>query len=178
MAPDPFPGFSLSAQPCRPTSRGQLELRSADPLAAPRILPNSLSTEHDRQEMLEGAAFLEQLAATPAFKAVIERRILPGVDVVSNQQILDDVRQRASTVFHPVSTCRMGPDPRLSVVDARLRVHGLQRQRVIDASIFPTLTSGNINVPTLMVAEKGSAFLLSHAASQNLCNPMNTPLSQ
>ena len=160
-APDAFSGFSISAQPCRPSSRGYLALRSTDPNQPPRIVPNSLATLHDQNEMLEAALFLRKLAATPALSAVIDREILPGRDLQSRDQMLDDIRQRASTVFHPVSTCRMGVDPRQAVVDPALRVFGLQGLRVIDASVFPTLTSGNINAPTLMLAEKGADLVLA-----------------
>jgi choline dehydrogenase len=160
-APDAFSGFSISAQPCRPSSRGYLALRGADPNQPPRIVPNSLATQHDQDEMLEAAVFLRKLAATPAFSAVIEREISPGKDVQSAEQMREDIRQRASTVFHPVSTCRMGLDPQQAVVDHELRVHGLQGLRVIDASVFPTLTSGNTNAPTIMLAEKGADLVLA-----------------
>jgi choline dehydrogenase len=160
MAPDPFPGLSISVQPCRPSSRGQLRLRSSDPLAAPLIEPHCLSTEKDMLDMLQAARFIRRIAGTEAFRAVIESEISPGPGVTSDEQLARDIRERVSTVFHPVSTCRMGPDPMLSVVDARLRVHGLQNLRVIDASVFPTLTSGNTNAPTLMLAEKGADMVL------------------
>jgi choline dehydrogenase len=159
-APDTFPGFSLSAQPCRPSSRGFLELRGPDPLLAPRIVANSLATQHDRDEILEASRFLRKLAATPAFQEVIDQEILPGPAAQTEQNLMDDIAYRASTVFHPVSTCRMGPDPDLAVVDHRLRVHRVTGLRVIDASVFPTLTSGNTNAPTLMLAEKGADLLL------------------
>lgn len=161
MRPDPYAGFLLSAQPCRPTSRGHLQIRSADALEAPLIVANALSTEHDVQEMLEASTFLRTLAATPSLSAVIERETLPGAAVQSRAELLADIRERASTVFHPVSTCRMGPDPATSVVDARLQVHGLHGLRVIDASAFPAITSGNTNAPTLMLAEKGAALVLA-----------------
>jgi choline dehydrogenase len=160
-APDTFSGFSIGAQPCRPSSRGYLALRSVEPNQPPRIVPNALATQHDQDEMLEAAAFLRKLAATPAFSAVIEREIAPGPDVQSREQMLEDIRRRASTVFHPVSTCRMGTDPQQAVVDPALRVHGLQCLRVIDASVFPTLTSGNTNAPTIMLAEKGADLVLA-----------------
>jgi len=159
--PDAFAGFSLSAQPCRPESRGFLELRGTDPLLAPRIVANSLATPHDRDAMRDASRFLRSLAAAPAFQAVIDHEILPGPAVQTDEQLMADIAQRASTVFHPVSTCRMGPDPRLSVVDALLRVHGVSGLRVVDASIFPTLTSGNTNAPTLMVAEKAADLILT-----------------
>jgi choline dehydrogenase len=163
LAPDPYPGFSLSAQPCRPSSRGRLQLRSPDPMAPPRIWPNSLSTEHDIQELLEGAAFLRRLADSPAMREVIDHELLPGMAIQSRQKMIEDIRSRVSTLFHPVGSCRMGPDPLQAVVDARLRVHGLERLRVIDASVFPTLTSGNTNAPTLMLAEKGADLVLQDA---------------
>ncbi len=159
-APDAFAGFALCAQPCRPSSRGFLELRGIDPLQAPRIVPNSLATQHDRDEMLEAALFLRILAAAPALHAVIDHEILPGPAVQTHAQVMDDVAHRASTVFHPVGTCRMGPDPRQAVVDHQLRVYGLQGLRVVDASVFPTLTSGNTNAPTIMLAEKAADLVL------------------
>ena len=160
-APDAFAGLSICAQPCRPTSRGYLQVHSIDPLQPPRIVPNSLSTQHDLDEMVEAALFVRKLAATPAFAAVIEQEIAPGPQVQSRQQVMEDNARRASTVYHPVSTCRMGPDPRQAVVDAQLRVYGLQGLRVIDASVFPTLTSGNTNAPTIMLAEKGADLVLT-----------------
>ena len=160
-APDRFAGFSLSAQPCRPTSRGFLELRSPDPMQAPRIVANSLSTQGDRDDMLAATSFLRTLAAAPSLREIIDHEILPGPSVQTEQSLMDDVAQRASTVFHPVSTCRMGPDPQHAVVDPQLRVHGVSGLRVIDASVFPTLTSGNTNAPTLMLAEKGSDLVLA-----------------
>jgi len=160
MSPDPFPGFLLGFQPTRPTSRGHITLRSADPFAAPAIHPNSLSTEHDRIEMIEGSRLMRSIAATPAMQAVIEGEIVPGAGVSSDEEMLSDIRQRCSTVFHPVSTCRMGQDPEQDVVDQRLRVHGAQNLRVVDASIFPTVTSGNTNAPAMMVGEKGADLIL------------------
>ncbi|MEO8132893.1 MAG: GMC family oxidoreductase N-terminal domain-containing protein [Betaproteobacteria bacterium] len=163
LSPDTFAGFLLSAQPCRPTSRGHVQIRSADPMGLPVIVPNSLATERDIDDLLEGGALLRRLAAIPAFAAVIEEELQPGTAKQSRDQLLEDIRQRASTVFHPVSTCRMGPDPRAAVVDSRLRVHGLSCLRVIDASVFPAVTSGNTNVPVMMVAEKGAEMVLEDA---------------
>jgi choline dehydrogenase len=165
MRPDRFPGFILSAQPCRPTSRGHLQIRSADPSAPPAIVPNSLATEDDRREMLEATKLLRRLAAAPSLAAIIAAELQPGALVQSDAELAEDIRQRASTVFHPVSTCRMGPDPKDDVVDPALKVHGLQALRVVDASIFPAVTSGNTNAPTIMVAEKGADLILSDARS-------------
>jgi choline dehydrogenase len=160
MRPDTFPGFLLSAQPCRPTSRGFLEIASADPTVPPRIVPNSLSTEHDVTELIEGARLLRKLAATPALRGVIESELMPGSLVQSDTELLADIRQRASTVYHPVSTCRMGRNPETDVVDSSLQVHGVEGLRVVDASIFPSIPSGNTNAPTLMVAERGADLIL------------------
>jgi choline dehydrogenase len=167
MRPDPFPGFLLGAQPCRPTSRGYLEISSADPFAAPKIVPNSLSTEHDIREMLEGTRLLRRLAAMPSFAAVIAQEIAPGGKVETEEDLLGDIRARCSTVFHPVGTCVMGPDAEKHVVDSQLKVRGVQGLRVIDASIFPCITSGNTNAPTIMVAEKGADLVLRDARHQD-----------
>ncbi|RED52087.1 GMC family oxidoreductase [Aestuariispira insulae] len=164
MNPDPFSGFLLATQPTRPTSRGHLTLASADPDAAPRIYPNYLSTDFDIQEMLEGAAFLRRLAAAPGLADVIEAEMAPGPHIQSEEDLLADIRARSGTVFHPVSTCRMGPADQGNVVDARLRVHGLGSLRVVDASIFPTLIAGNTNAPAIMVGEKGADLVLEDQA--------------
>jgi choline dehydrogenase len=163
LKPDPFPGVLMGAQPCRPTSRGHLEIRSADPFAPPVIHPNSLANETDIREILAGSKLLRRLAQMPAMASVISEELKPGPATRSDDELLADIRARAGTVFHPVGTCQMGPDARESVVDPSLKVHGLDGLRVIDASIFPTLTSGNTNAPTLMVAEKGAEFVLRDA---------------
>lgn len=166
MNPDPFPGFLLGAQPTRPTSRGYLEIRSPDPTDAPAIHPNYLSTGNDIHELLEGARLLRTLAQTPAFARLIDSEIAPGPQVQSDEDMIADCRDRAGTVFHPACTCRMGPDPKQDVVDARLRVHGLSGLRVVDASVFPTLTSGNTNAPTIMVGEKAADMICADHSGQ------------
>ena len=160
-APDAFPGFLLSAQPCRPESRGSINIQSPRPEDAPTILPNSLSTPADKAAMLLAAQWLRKLANTSALGSIIEHEILPGPKVQSIDQMMADIYERASTVYHPVSTCRMGDHIEQAVVDSQLRVHGLVSLRVVDASIFPTLTSGNTNAPTLMVAEKAADMVLA-----------------
>jgi len=160
MNPDPFPGFLLGIQPTRPSSRGHVGLRSADPFDAPEIHPNSLSTNHDLVEMVEGCKLIRKIASSPSLQDVIEEEIAPGPAVQSDEAMLEDVRNRCSTVFHPVSTCRMGPDAQENVVDQRLRVYGVDGLRVIDTSIFPTVTSGNTNAPAIMVGEKGADMIL------------------
>ena len=159
LAPDAFPGIQLGTQPTRPTSRGHLEIASADPFEHPAIHPNYLASEHDVAEQLEGVRLMRALAASAPLAAIIEEEIRPGPHVASDEEVIADVRARAGTVYHPCSTCRMGPDPKVDVVDAGLAVHGLEHLSVVDASIFPTVTSGNTNAPVIMVAEKAAAML-------------------
>jgi len=163
LNPDPFPGFLMSFNTCRPTSRGSVHLRSPDPLASPAIAPNSLSTPEDVADVYEGARTLRRIAAAKPLAGVIEAELLPGERILADEAVLQDFRRRAGSVFHPCGTCAMGPDDTSSVVDPRLRVHGVANLRVIDASVFPAVTSGNINAPTLMVAEKASDLILEDA---------------
>jgi choline dehydrogenase len=165
LRPDPFPGFLLSFNACRPTSRGQVEIRSANPLDPPAIQPNSLSSEHDVAQVLAGTRLLRAIAATPPLSGYVAEELRPGTGTQSDVERLADFRARAGSVFHPVGTCRMGPDPAQAVVDARLRVHGLKGLRIIDASVFPTVTSGNTNAPCIMVAEKGAAMMIEDQES-------------
>ncbi len=160
MNPDPFPGLLLSAQPTRPLSRGHLEIQNADPFSAPAIHPNYLAEEFDMQELLEGSKFLRKLAATPAFQAVLEAEIQPGPDVQTDEALREDIKNRSGTVFHPIGTCRMGNTEADNVVNSKLQIYGLNNLRVVDASIFPTLTSGNTNAPVIMVAEKAADMIL------------------
>ena len=163
LNPDPFPGFLMSFNTCRPTSRGSVHLRSPDPLASPVIAPNSLSTPEDVADVYEGARMLRRISAAKPLAAVIESELLPGEAIRSDAEVLQDFRRRAGSVFHPCGTCAMGPDATGSVVDSRLRVHGVANLRVVDASIFPAVTSGNINAPTLMVAERAADLILEAA---------------
>ena len=163
LNPDPFSAFLLSHNPCRPTSRGHLALRSADPADNPAIHPNYLATQADIDDVLAGNRLLRQIATTRPLADIITEEIIPGSDIGGDEAQLADFRARADTVYHPTSTCMMGPDPNTSVVDVRLRVHGIDGLRVIDASVFPTITSGNTNAPTVMVAEKGAAMVIEDA---------------
>jgi len=163
MSPDPYAAFFVGISPCQPTSFGYLRIRSRDPMQHPEIVPNYLSTEHDVEEMLDGVRYLRKLASMPSLSAIIEEELEPGSAVQATDELLEDIRQRASSVFHPVGTCRMGPDPDGAVVNHRLQVHGLQRLRVMDTSIFPTLTSGNTNAPAVMIGEKGADLVLEDA---------------
>src|SRR5262249_52173091 len=159
LKPHPYSGFVISFQSCRPTSRGHIEIRSARPLDPPLIFPNHLSSEQDLADVPAGARLLRSIAATSPLADVIQEELEPGAGKVSDAELLQDFRERATTVYHPVSTCCMGPDPATSVVDARLRVHGVPGLRIVDASVFPSVTSGNTNTPTTMVAEKASDLI-------------------
>jgi len=159
MNPDSFSGFVLSFNPSRPSSRGRIEIRSDDPFAPPLIFTNYLSSERDLNEAVAGARLLRTIAATAPLSDVIEAQLEPARGGTSDAELLQDFRERASTCYHPVGTCRMGPDPSTAVVDARLAVHGLSGLRVVDASIFPNVTSGNTNTPTIMVAEKAADLI-------------------
>lgn len=158
--PDPFPGFFIGVQPCRPESRGRIEISAADPHAAPLIEPNYLASQNDIDQMLDGVRLVRRISEQPAIAKYIETEMQPGRDVHSEEALIADIRARSGSVFHASCTCRMGPDPARDVVDARLRVHGMEGLRVIDASVFPNVTSGNINAPTIMVAQKGAAMML------------------
>lgn len=164
LTPDPYPGFSIGLSNCRPSSRGEIMIRSANPREYPRIVANALSTEADVAEMLAAIKFVRKIAAQPAMKEFIVKEILPGPSTTSDADLIQDFRKRSGTVYHPVSTCRMGPDPSASVVDARLRVHGLDGLRVIDASIFPDNISGNTNAPSIMTGWKGAEMVLQDAS--------------
>lgn len=160
LSPDPFPGFSIGLSNCRPSSRGEIMIRSANPTVHPRITVNAYSTETDVSEMLDAVKFLRKLASMPEIADVIAEEVLPGPSITSDPDLIQDFRKRSGTVYHPVSTCRMGPDPRNSVVDPRLRVHGLSGLRVIDASIFPDNITGNTNAASIMTGWKGAEMVL------------------
>ena len=163
MRPDPWPGFLNGIGQLRPTSIGEVGIVSNDPFTYPRITPNYLSTEEDVQELLEGAKYIRAIAQTPALKEIIDSEMTPGINVASDEELIQDIRNRSDTIFHPTSTCRMGRSAADSVVDQRLRVHRVEKLRVVDASVFPTITSGNTNGPTIMVAEKAADFIIQDA---------------
>jgi choline dehydrogenase len=124
------------------------------------ISPDILS-ELGARIVIAGGRFIRRLADTPSMKRLIKETREPNLETMSDDEIVDDFRARAGTVFHPVSTCRMGIDPTMHVVDPTLKVYGVENLRVIDASVFPTLTSGNTNAPTMMLAHKGADLILS-----------------
>ncbi|MBN9243605.1 MAG: GMC family oxidoreductase N-terminal domain-containing protein [Mesorhizobium sp.] len=160
LTPDPWPGFSIGLSNCRPSSRGEIMIRTNNPRDYPKIVANALSTNSDVEEMLAAVKFVRKIASMPAMAEYIVEEILPGPSVTSDDDLIQDFRKRSGTVYHPVSTCRMGPDAARAVVDARLRVHGLEGLRVIDASVFPGNITGNTNAPTIMVGWKGAEMVL------------------
>ena len=161
IVPDSFAGFILCFQPCRPLSRGRIDIASPDIHSAPSIQPNYLSHPDDVQVALRGAQLVKRLNQTAAFRGLIKEPMAPVVDLLDDAGMIDDFRARASTCYHPVGTCVMGRDPAHSVVDANLKVHGLDGLYVVDASVFPTVTSGNTHAPTTMVAHKGADAILA-----------------
>jgi len=164
LSPDPWPGFSIGLSNCRPTSRGTINIRSADPFEHPKIIANAFSTGHDVAEMLAAVKFLRQIAAAPAFNGVIDAEVLPGPSISSDEDLIDDFRKRSGTVYHPVSTCRMGPDSSSSVVTPRLKVHGIEGLRVIDASVFPSVVAGNTNAAAIMTGWRGAEMVMEDHA--------------
>ena len=160
LTPDPWPGFSIGLSNCRPSSRGEIMIRSKNPRDYPKIVANAYSTDSDVAEMLAAVKFVRRIAAQPALAEIIEEEVLPGLSVISDEELIQDFRERSGTVYHPVSTCRMGPDPLRAVVDPRLRVHGVSGLRVIDASIFPDNISGNTNAASIMTGWKGAEIVL------------------
>jgi choline dehydrogenase len=159
MHPDPYSALMIGNQPCRPTSRGHLAIRSADPFDHPLIYPNYLSTDKDKADAVEAARAVEKIVATPAMQGLITEEVNP-ISAMSDENIVDDFRARSGTNFHASCSCMMGPDPKTAVVDETLKVHGLQGLRVIDASVFPAVTSGNTNAPAMMVGAKGADLVL------------------
>jgi len=156
--PLPYSSFTTSVCLLRPSSRGRVEIGSADPFAAPKIQPDSLSTEDDRRLMIEAFKLGRRLLAQPSLAAFVAEEILPGPLCRTDAQILEHVRETGSTVHHPVGTCRMGADDQ-AVVDERLRVRGVGALRVADGAIMPSLISGNTNAPIVMIAEKASDLI-------------------
>jgi choline dehydrogenase len=158
------PGMTVAVCPVRPDSRGTIMACSADPFAAPVITPNYLSDPNDQRVLNAGLRFTRQIFAAPAIAQHSVEETLPGPAVVSDEAFADYARRYGTTIFHPVGTCRMGEGPG-AVADSRLRVHGMDGLRVIDASVMPTLTTGNTNAPTIMIAEKGAAMIREDASA-------------
>jgi choline dehydrogenase len=163
LTPEPYSGFLVCFNPCRPTSRGSVEISSANVEDAPKIRGNYLSTQKDRDEAIAGSRLVRKLMTARALQDITEAEVTPAGEVTDDASMLKFFREQSGSIYHLCGSCAMGPDPRTSVVDARLRVHGIEGLRVVDASIFPNITSGNTNAPTMMVAEKGADLILEDA---------------
>ena len=154
-----FSAFTSSVCQLRPESRGHIEIRSPDPDDSPAIHPNYLSTLTDQNVAVAGMKLSRRICTSAAMAPFVADELLPGAEVQGDEALLESARNIAQTIYHPVGTCRMGLDER-AVVDERLRVRGVNRLRVVDASIMPTITSGNTNAPTIMIAEKAADMIL------------------
>ena len=160
----PFSGFTLSVCQLRPESRGTVQIRSTDPLQPPAMQANYLATELDRQTTVAGVKAARAIAAAPAMRPYVKREFKPGPGTSDDAALLEFCRNHGATIFHPSGTARMGNDA-MAVVDARLRVHGVEGLRVVDCSVMPTLVSGNTHAPVVMMAEKAVDMIREdHAA--------------
>ncbi len=156
----PFPAITPSVCNLRPTSRGHVRIKGKDPLAAPEIRLNYLSTPHDQKVAADSMRFTRRIMAAKAMAKYSPQEWRPGTNVDDDAGLVKAAGDLGTTIFHPVGTCKMGSDA-AAVVDDRLRVHGIEGLRVIDASVMPRITSGNTNAPTYMIAERGAELLLS-----------------
>ncbi|MBT5108965.1 MAG: choline dehydrogenase [Rhodospirillaceae bacterium] len=154
----PFPAFTASVCNLRPESRGTIHIKSPDPYAAPAIRPNYLSAERDKQVAAEAVRLTRRIVAQPALQQFNPVEFKPGPELDTEEELVKASGDISTTIFHPIGTCKMGNDP-MAVVDDRLRVRGVAGLRVADASIMPTITSGNTNSPTIMIAEKASDMI-------------------
>ncbi|MCB1691128.1 MAG: choline dehydrogenase [Pseudomonadales bacterium] len=159
----PGPGMCLHVCQLRPESRGEITISSNDPFAAPVIKANYLSEPGDLEVLVEGVKIARRIFATEVFRPVLGEEFEQSRDAQTDDEIKDFIRQYAETIYHPVGTCKMGHDD-MAVVDARLRVRGIERLRVVDASVMPTLVGGNTNAPTIMIAEKAAEMIMGDNA--------------
>jgi len=161
-----FPAFTASVCNLRPTSRGFVSITSREAAEAPRIAPCYLSTDEDRKVAADALRLTRHIVAMPALAPYRPQEFLPGMQYETDAQLAEAAGLVGTTIFHPVGTCKMGTaDDPTAVVDTRLRVRGVSALRVVDASIMPTITSGNTNAPTIMIAEKGAAMIRADRVS-------------
>ncbi len=161
---DKFPGLTIAPCQLRPESRGSIHVGSSDPLAAPKIRPHFLENKLDQEVHVASMRIARDLMNAPSAAKYVESETTPGLETATDEALLDHALKTGATMYHPVSTCTMGTDPNTgAVVDARLRVHGIQGLRVCDASIMPRLTSGNTNAPAIMIGEKGADMIRQDA---------------
>lgn len=161
----PFSGVTQSVCVLRPDSRGHQHIVSPDPKAKPSIIANYLATESDRRITLDGMKLARKISEMPSFRKMMKREHFPGTEARTEDELMAVAKQYGTTVFHPCGTCKMGSDP-MAVVDQRLKVHGIDGLRVIDASIMPNMISGNTNAPTIMIAEKASDMIREDARAR------------
>ncbi len=160
----PFSGFTIAGYVLRPESQGTVSIAGLDPALPPVIEPNFLATEYDRETLLLGAKLARRIAATQPLQHYVAEELDPGADSKSDDELMGFIRRSANGLMHPAGTCKMGQDAE-AVVDNRLRVRGIGSLRVVDASVMPAVTSGNTNLPTIMIAEKASDMILADAAA-------------
>ena len=161
MSPDPYPAVRLGFNPTKPTSEGWISLKSSDPFESPKFVGNYLSTKEDKKVMISGMHLMRKFLKTKAMRDIVEEELSPGSDFNDDKSFMDFARSEGGTVFHQCGTCRMGKDISSSVVDESLKVHGIDGLRVVDASIFPRITTGNTNAPSIMVGEKAADIILA-----------------
>jgi choline dehydrogenase len=160
--PHPFPGFTVSAVHLRPDARGEVRVKSADPLSPPAIRFNFLKTQYDLQALTAGMRLARKIVNQPALSDYVAAELIPGKDVNTDAEFEAAIRKNGISNLHPVGTCRMGTDE-ASVLDPRLRVRGIGRLRVVDASVMPSVPAGNTNAPSIMIGEKASDMILEDA---------------
>ena len=156
----PFPAITPSVCNLRPTSRGWVRIKSPDPQDYPHIKLNYLATPEDRKVAVDGMRFTRRIMAAKALARYEPEEFRPGPAAQTDEDLARAAGELGTTIFHPIGTCKMGSDP-IAVVNDTLRVHGVDRLRVVDASIMPRITSGNTNAPTYMIAEKGAGMILA-----------------
>ena len=160
-----FSGVTASVCQLRPDSRGTIRIGSNRREDQPNIVANYLAKQSDRDILLQGMHLLRRISRQPAFGQYIVREIAPGPDAQNDEQLMEFARAKGTTIFHPCGTCKMGSDP-MAVVDDRLRLHGIEGLRVVDASIMPTLISGNTNAPTIMIGEKAADMIVEDSRAR------------
>ena len=158
-----FSGFTTIIYQLRPDSRGEIRLKTTNPADAPAMIPNYLTDPNDQRTIVDGLKLIRRILATKHFERFIESEYMPGPQARTDEDLLHHARQTGGTVYHPTSTCRMGTDA-MAVVDPELRVHGMEGLRVVDASVMPTVASGNTNAATIMIAEKAADLIRGRMA--------------
>jgi choline dehydrogenase len=162
LKPHPFSAFTLSPVHLRPDGRGWVRIKSPDPRVPPAIQFNFLASDYDFQALIYGMKLSRKIAAQPALRPFVGEEVLPGPEVQSEAEMIEEIRVRGVSNLHPVGTCRMGREPD-AVVDPRLKVYGVEGLRVADASIMPVVPGGNTNAPSIMIGEKCAAMTLEDA---------------